>query len=82
MKRPIFHITINGVHVGTKNAWNSACRAMPGFVVQAIPSGSAREVSKTTERLDPWHFKSGVFQWEGSDGAKYEVKIELQEPQL
>jgi hypothetical protein len=81
MKRPIYDITINGVRVVTKNSWNSACREMPKQIAKIIPSGSAREVSKSLVKLDRWTHKSGVFQWQGSDGAGYEVRIDLRNPE-
>lgn len=77
MKRNVFSIKINGVEVARKNAWNSSLREMPKLISKTIPSGSAREVSKETVRLDPWSFKSGRFVWMGSNGAEYIVEIEL-----
>lgn len=81
MKRPSYDITINGIPVATKNAWNSACREMSKLVARTIACESASQVSKTIEKLDKWTYKSGVFQWQGSDGAGYEVRIELRNPQ-
>lgn len=77
MKRNVFSIKINGVEFARRNAWNSSLREMPKLIGKIIPSGSAREVSKETVRLDLWSFKSGKFVWQGSNGAEYIVEIEL-----
>ena len=61
MKRQNYFIFVNGEHVATKHAWNSACAEMRTLVGQAIPDGcaynSVSENFRKLEKSNRGHFK-------------------------
>lgn len=80
MKRPKYHVTIDGKPVATKYAWNSALRAIPKAIREIMPNGTAWELSRHCEKSDPWHYKSGDFTWKDSAGNTYAVAIRREDP--
>ena len=77
MKRPIYQISLEGIPVATKHAWNSALREMPRQIASALIAGTAREIGKEVTMLDRWRMSHGVFRWQTSYGETLNVEIRL-----